>query len=424
MDTDFRKLAETVMVRCQQLAAFSETAGSICRTFLSPPMHDCHRDVAAWLHSAGAEPHVDAAGNLRALYTARESRAPRVILGSHLDTIPNAGAYDGVLGVLIAVALLEALNGVRLPFALEVVGFSEEEGVRFGVPFLGSRALVGTLEELLDLQDLRGTSVREAIERFGLSTADLSQARLAEDTLAYLEFHIEQGPVLESKGYSLAAVETIVGQTRMELTFLGRSNHAGTVPMRLRHDALAAAAEWAVEVERMARSESEMVATVGRIDARPGAVNVIAGEAVATLDVRHKSDATREHAVAKLLESAQLIATRRSLQVRSRVLLDQPAVAMDPYLVDEIEAALQRCECPPYRMSSGAGHDAMILAGKVPAAMIFLRTPGGISHDPAECVGIEDVTKAIKCGLDLLQQLANSSGFQERMSRALSGPNT
>jgi allantoate deiminase len=410
--------AEEVIARCKRLASFSEDHGSLRRTFLSPPMHNCHREITAWLVEAGAHVTVDAAGNLRGAYPAAQSDAPRLLLGSHLDTVPNAGAYDGVLGVVIAVALVESLEG-RLPFAIDVAGFSEEEGVRFGTPFIGSRALAGTLdEELLSRQDANGISVRSAIQNYGLNPSDVPRAALSGDTLAYLEFHIEQGPVLESLGRPLGAVEAIAAQTRMEFVFRGRANHAGTTPMHLRHDAIAAAAEWIVAVERTAQNHPGLVATVGQIEAKPGAINVIAGEACVTLDVRHKSNDVRDGAVEALARIAGEIAERRGLSLQQKVLLSQRAVAMDPFLVDQIQEAIRSTGSQPHRMTSGAGHDAMILADKVPAAMIFLRSPGGISHDPAESVEVEDVAKALECGLHLLDQLANSSELQKRMCRA------
>lgn len=362
---------------------------------------------------------VDAAGNLRGLYPGTRPNAPRFLIGSHVDTVPNAGAYDGVLGVVLAVALLEELQGRRLPFGIEVVGFSEEEGVRFRTPFIGSRALVGRLDrQLLDVQDVQGITVRKAIENFGLNPAEIPQAALENDTLGYLEFHIEQGPVLESLNLPLAAVEAIASQSRLEFTFCGHANHAGTTPMHLRRDAIAGAAECISEIERVAQSVPGLVATVGKIDVKPGAVNVIAAEARLTLDVRHSSDDIRIRAVEDLIRRAHEIAARRGLSVWESTLLSQPAVAMDPFLTGEIEQAIFKTKCNPHRMVSGAGHDAMILAERVPAAIIFLRTPGGISHDPAESVAVEDVEKAIQCGLHLLDQLASSTKFQKRTIRA------
>jgi allantoate deiminase len=411
--------AKEVIARCRKLAAFSEDAGSTRRTFLSAPMRDCHREITSWLEPLGAGVGIDAAGNLRALYPGAEPNAPRLIFGSHLDTVPNAGAYDGVLGVVLAVALLQGLDGRKLPFGIEVVGFSEEEGVRFGVPFIGSRALVGRFdEELLNPLDMQRISVRKAIENFGLNPAKIIEASLQNDTLGYIEFHIEQGPVLESLKRPLGVVEAIAGQSRLELTFLGRANHAGTTPMHLRYDALAGAAEWITSVERGAADVPGLVATVGKIEAKPGATNVIAGEVELTLDVRHAEDDFRERAVEGFIRTADEIAKKRGLSMRRKTLLDQPSVAMDAFLIDQIDAAIRKTGCDPHRMVSGAGHDAMILAEKVPAAMIFLRTPGGISHDPAESVKIEDVAKAIECGLHLLDALASSPTFHKRTCRA------
>jgi allantoate deiminase len=414
-----RVRAEEVIQRCRKLATFSEDADGTRRTFLCAPMQDCHRELTRWMEPLGAKVRVDAAGNWRALYPAVRPDAPRLLLGSHLDTVPNAGAYDGILGVVLAIALLDALDGRRLSFSIEVVGFSEEEGVRFGTPFIGSRALIGRLDEdLLSRQDVRGISVRRAIEDFGLNSAEISQARMNDDTLGYVEFHIEQGPVLEQLGRPLAVVEAIAGQSRLEFVFSGRANHAGSTPMHLRRDALAGAAEWITIVEKHAHEVPGLVATVGKIEVKPGANNVIAGEARMTLDVRHGVDETRNRALDNIIHQAEQIAQRRALTASHRVFLNQPAVAMDPFLVDEIEKAIRQTGCTPHRMISGAGHDAMILAEKVSAGMIFLRSPGGISHHPSESVEVEDVARVIECGLHLLDQLAASPAFQKRMGRA------
>jgi allantoate deiminase len=413
--TNTAQLAEEVIARCRRLAAYSEDLGGIRRTFLSPPMRDVHRELTSWLEPLGAKVRVDAAGNLRAVYPGELTEASRLLIGSHLDTVPNAGAYDGILGVVIAVALLRGLAGRRLSYAIEVVGFSEEEGVRFGVPFIGSRALVGRIDgSLLDTRDVAGVSVRQAIVNFGLNPAELPQARLPEDVFGYLEVHIEQGPVLEKLGLHLAVVEAIAGQSRLEVTFVGRANHAGTTPMDQRFDAVAGAAEWITAVEREAKTEPGLVATVGSVEATPGAANVIAREARLSLDVRHSNDGIRTTAVKNFIGHAGVIAGRRGLSVRCTTWMDQPAVHMDPFLSDQAEAALCKTGLQPHRMVSGAGHDAMIVAEKIPAAMIFLQTPGGVSHDPAESVAVGDVEKAIECGLYLLDQLAAS---QARMRR-------
>jgi allantoate deiminase len=417
--SDFTKIAEEVIARCRKLATFSEDVGGTRRTYLSPPMHDCHREVSSWMKALGLTVSVDAVGNLRGIYSAAAPGAPRILIGSHLDTVPNAGAFDGILGVVLAVGLLESLQWLQLPFGIEVIGFSEEEGVRFGVPFIGSRALVGRVdEELLGRKDERGISVRKAIQDFGLNPNEISRALLRDDVLGYVEFHIEQGPVLESLGRPLGVVEAIVGQNRLEFAFSGQANHAGTTPMNLRHDALAAAAEWIVAVENLAQRTAGLVATVGFVEAKPGATNVIAGEARATLDIRHASDVARTEALDELIRQAEGIAAKRGMTVKWRTLLAQHAVAMDPFLAGQIEQAIQKSGCEAHRMASGAGHDAMILAEKVPAAMIFLRSPGGISHDPSESVHLDDVAKALECGHHLLTQLAASQEFLGRTCRA------
>ena len=408
-----------MIARCRKLATFSEDAGRLRRTFLSLPMRDVQREIAAWLEPLATILQIDAAGNLRALYPAVESAAPRLLIGSHLDTVPNAGAFDGILGVVLAIALLQGLNGRRLPYAIEVVGFSDEEGVRFATPFLGSRALVSRFDDnLLDRQDSQGISVRKAIQDFGLNPDTIADAVLRDDVCAYVEFHIEQGPVLESLALPLGVIETIAGQSRLEFIFKGRANHAGTTPMNMRFDALAGAAEWITAVERAARISPGLVATVGTVQARPGAVNVIAEEARLSLDVRHPGDDVRMHAVEDLIRDAQAIARRRGLTMSWKEHMNQRAVQMDPDLITQIEEAIRKSGCKPHRMASGAGHDAMILAEKVPSGMVFLRTPGGISHDPAESVLIDDVAKALECGFHLLDQFAQSTAFQKRTCRA------
>lgn len=414
-----REQAERVMSRCQTLARFSEDCEGTRRTFLSAPMRECYQEIAEWLRPLGVSARLDAAGNLRGLHPGKTGSIPRLLIGSHVDTVPNAGAFDGILGVALAVALLEGLEGSRLPFAIEVVAFSEEEGVRFGIPFIGSRALVGRLDnELLNRKDLNGISVRTAMENFGLNVNEIPQARVGEDVLGYLEFHIEQGPVLEDLGLPLGIVDTIAGQSRVEFVFAGQANHAGTTPMHLRRDALAGAAEWIVAVERTAEAQPGLVATVGAIDARPGVANAIAGAVRLSLDVRHGGDDVRRVTVRELIRQAEEIANRRQLRVEYKAILDQRAVKMDSALADEIAVAMSKIGCDPHRMVSGAGHDAMILAEKVPAAMIFLRTPAGVSHHPSETVLVGDVERAIECGLRLLRQLAESEQFLKRTCRA------
>jgi allantoate deiminase len=406
MLTENSNRSDRIIARCRALAACTEVPGETTRTFLSEPMRAVHALVRGWMEAAGMRVRVDAMGNLRGVYAAAVEGAPRLLLASHLDTVPNAGAFDGILGVLLGLAMVEALQGERLPFALEVIGFSEEEGVRFGKPFLGSLALIGEIDDAwLAVHDAHGVTVGDAIRSFGLDPARLPEAVLAEDTLAYVEVHIEQGPVLESAGAGLGVVSAIAGQSRLELTFQGQANHAGTTPMLLRQDAMAAAAAWIVAVEQYARERGGLVATVGRVETRPGAGNVIAGEVVATLDVRHAEDGIRERAATELLAEAKREAERRGVRVKSRVIAQQEAAPMDAALTARLGAAAARAGYPARTLISGAGHDAMIVGRRVPAAMLFVRSPGGLSHHPDELVLTEDVEAALATGLEFLRHL-------------------
>ena len=401
--------AREVIDSCRLLAGFSEEPGRTTRTFLSPPMRDVHAYLGSWMQRSGMLVHVDNAGNLRGVYPALSPDGPRLFIGSHLDTVSDAGAFDGVLGVVLAVALIDLLQRRRLPFAIEVVGFSEEEGVRFSVPFIGSRALVGTLDDdLLGRVDACGRSVADAIRHYGLDPSAVLQARSDAEALGYLEFHIEQGPVLDRLGVPLGIVNAIVGQSRLAATFAGSANHAGTTPMDGRRDALAGAAEWIGAVEALALRTPGLVATVGRLRTQPGVANVVAGICEASLDVRHAADEARATAVDALRLTAQQIAARRGLTLHVETHLEQPAVAMNSGLVAALERAIAAQGLPIHRLDSGAGHDAMIVAGRMPVAMLFLRSPGGISHHPDEAVVEDDVAAALGAGLAFLDDLAET----------------
>jgi allantoate deiminase len=404
--------AARIIDRCREIAACTEVPGETTRRFLTPPMRKVHTLVQSWMETAGMTVQIDAVGNLRGLWPGATPQSPRLLIGSHLDTVPNAGAFDGILGVVLGVAVVEALQGQHLPFAIEVIGFSEEEGVRFSKPFLGSLALVGKLDaETLARTDQNGISVIEVIRAYGLDPSQLPAAILSSDTFAYLEFHIEQGPVLESEGASLGVVEALVGQTRMQFVFAGHANHAGTTPMNLRHDALAAAAEWIVAIENYARPQEGLVATVGKVEASPGAVNVIAGQVTASLDVRHANDTVRKSALVTIRKFAEAAAARRGVQVIMHTQLEQPAVPLNPYLTTILQNAAAQAGFPSRRITSGAGHDAMILAPTVPSTMLFLRSPAGISHHPDEAVLPQDVEAALATAMEFLAQLRDDKTY-------------
>jgi allantoate deiminase len=398
--------AREVIERCQLLAKCTIEPGFTTRPFLSGPVKDVHALLTSWMKEADMNLSTDAVGNLRGVYSAGRPSAHRLFIGSHLDTVPRAGAYDGILGVVLGVALVKALAGRRLSFQIEVVGFSEEEGLRFGVPFIGSRAFIGEIDdELLNKRDAEGLRVLDAIRAFGLDPSQIPDARAGSGAIGYVEFHIEQGPVLEDLNLPLGVVEAIAGQSRYRLTFNGQTNHAGTTPMRLRRDALVGAAEWIRAVEQAGNSINGLVATVGRLEVEPGASNVIPGAVHATLDVRHADDGQRRVAVQHILQVAETIAQSRRLTVSVRQDLDQSAAAMDGALTRVLEEAVKRAGYPVHRMISGAGHDAMVVARRMPVTMLFLRSPAGISHHSAESVMEEDVAAALNAGICFLEEI-------------------
>lgn len=399
--------AARVVARCWELARLTMIPGEITRPFLSPAARDAHTLVGWWMRQAGMSVRVDAIGNLRGLRPATDDGAPTLLLFSHLDTEPGAGALDGVLGVVLAICVVEELAGEPLPFAVEVVFFNEGERARFGLPFLTSRATVGELTpDDLERTDAAGLSLRNALRDFGLEPNDLgTSCALRPKTHAALEIHVEQGPVLDGEGFSLGIVEAVAGQSRLQLTFTGQANDAGAMPMALRRDALAAAALWTVEVERFALGYKQLVATVGQIEVLPGAAHVVPGRVRLSLDVRHPADESRHAAVARLLTRAEHLAAGRGVRVQAQVLLEHAAVPLSGPLADGLEAAAEIAGYPAMRMFSGAGHNAMILAPHVPTALLFVRSPDSLTDHPDEAVNEADVEAALATVLELVQRL-------------------
>jgi allantoate deiminase len=403
--------AAEVVRRCRELAAVSEEPGRLTRRFATSAMTRANALVGGWMAAAGLEVRGDAAGNLVGRLGGTDPEAGTLLLGSHLDTVRDAGAFDGPLGVLAAVACVERLRaeGTRLPFAVDVLGFSDEEGLRYGTAYLGSRAVAGSFEPaLLELVDDDGIALGAALGDFGGAPRDVAGAsRQGERLLGYCEVHIEQGPVLEGRDAPVGVVSAIAGATRAELEFTGRAGHAGTVPMDARHDAACAAAEWVLAVEASARRESGLVATVGRLQARPGAPNVVPGAAVASLDVRHAQDAVRDAAVAALHAEARRIGAARGVEVAWRELMSAPVVVMDAGLGGLLAEAVADRGLAVVELASGAGHDAVALSALTEVAMLFVRCAGGVSHHPDESVDEADVAVA----LDVLH------GFIRRLAR-------
>jgi allantoate deiminase len=392
--------APVVLERCAQLGQISEEPARLVRRYATPAMREANDLVGGWMREAGLAVREDAVGNLIGRREGEGERA--LMLGSHLDTVLDAGRYDGPLGVVAAIALVERLGDRSLPFALEVVGFADEEGLRYGTAFLGSNAMAGHFPKAwLKLDDGSGVTLGDALREFGGDPeAVASAARRPDELHGYCELHIEQGPVLERRDVPVGVVTAISGQTHAKVRFRGDAGHAGTVPMEARRDALSAAAEWMLAAERLARGRSGLVATVGRIEVSPGARNVIPGEARMTLDVRHASDAVRREAVAALRAEAERVAAERGVEAYWESRGEVAATPTSAELRERLAEAVAAVGLPVERLASGAGHDGVAIAAIAPIAMLFVRCERGISHNPAESVDEGDVAVA----LDVLER--------------------
>jgi allantoate deiminase len=395
-----------IMRRAEALAGITEEPGRLTRSFLTPEHKRAGEMVIGWMRAAGMSAGFDAIGNVAGRYEARTPGAPALLLGSHLDTVRDAGRYDGILGVLSAIACVEELNrrGERLDFALEVFGFGDEEGVRFQSTLLGSRAVAGRFDKaLLERRDAGGVSLREALLAFGLEPERIATAaRRPQQALAYVELHIEQGPVLETEGLPLGVVTSIAGASRYAVTLTGEAGHAGTVPMGLRRDALAAAAEAVLLVERRCAGAPGLVGTVGRIAAQPGAINVIPGRAEFTLDIRAAEDEERRRAAEDILSGIEDICRRRGVTLERAQTHDNAAAACAPWLMAQLDRAVAARGIPIRHLPSGAGHDAMVMTAIAEIGMLFVRCGRGISHNPAEMITAADAELGAVVLLDFI----------------------
>lgn len=404
--------AERVMARADALAAISETPDALTRVYLSAQHLQANQLVGEWMRQAGMTVWQDSVGNICGRYEGAQEGAQAVLLGSHLDTVRNAGRYDGMLGVLAAIEVVDSLHqqGRHLAQAIEIVGFGDEEGTRFGITLLGSRGITGTWPQgWLETCDVGGISVAQAMVQAGLDPARVAlAARHQDDFSACLELHIEQGPCLEQEGLPLGVVEAINGARRLSCRFTGEAGHAGTVPMNHRKDALAAAAEWMVLIENTTRQRGgNRVATVGELRCLPGAVNVIPGEVALSLDIRGPQDAPLDALLAELLAQAQTIAARRGLSFSAEEFYRIAATPCDARLQDLLGQAVESVQGRSLSLPSGAGHDTIALAERWPVGMLFVRCRGGVSHHPAESVMAEDVALAIEAFGRAVRKLAD-----------------
>ncbi|MBR0856806.1 allantoate amidohydrolase [Bradyrhizobium liaoningense] len=410
-------LGEEIVRRINELGAISEESNQLTRVYLSKELRAAADRILGWMREAGMSARLDAIGNVCGRYEGERPGLPCLMLGSHYDTVRDAGKWDGPLGVITAIACIAELNrrGKRLPFAIEVIGFADEEGVRFASTLLGSRAVAGTFDEaVLSTRDRDGVSMRDALTAFGLDPDHIgAAARMRRELLAYLELHIEQGPVLEAQNLAVGVVTAIAGATRLAARLTGMAGHAGTVPMALRRDALTGAAECIGAIEQFCRTdEGGLVGTVGYIQAGPGATNVIPGEVSFTIDMRAPTDMHRKRAVADVVRQIEAITKRRQLALQLDVTHENRTAPCAPWLREQIADAIAAEGFSVFELPSGAGHDGMAMIDIADVGMIFVRCRGGISHHPNEHVELSDADAGARV---LLRVIEN---FRPREDRA------
>ena len=402
-----KRPSSSIMSRLNELAEISEQADGLTRRYLSPEHRSANDLVGKWIATAGMSVREDAVGNTIGRYEGEQASLPAVMVGSHLDTVLNAGRYDGMLGVVTGIDCVASLNRrrVRLPFAVEVIGFADEEGLVFQSTFLGSRAVAGTFDaSFLSRTDADDVSMVDAMRGFGFDPNCIQQAaREPRDVIAYLKLHIEQGPVLEDRGLAAGIVTAIAGATRLVVSIEGVAGHAGTVPMNLRRDALAAASECVVAVEQVATRNPGTVGTVGQMTVSPGATNVIPGKVTFSVDFRLADDPVRMVALADLHDRMCEIAKRRNVVISAETVHEAPSVNCSINVMDRIERSMIKVGLQPFRLPSGAGHDSAAMADLTEIGMIFIRCDGGISHHPAESVTEDDAITGAQLLLNVLQ---------------------
>jgi allantoate deiminase len=386
--------AQRVWDRLEALGRISEMEGGLTRIYLSSEQRLANELVLGWMREAGMSARLDAVGNCVGRYEGNQPGLPCLMLGSHLDTVRDAGKYDGMFGVVSAIECVASLNarGIRLPFAVEVVGFADEEGVRFNATLLGSRGVAGTFKkETLNATDRNGVTLREAMKRFGLDPdAIQSAARHRREVLAYAEIHIEQGPVLESEKLPVGVVTAISGASRYAIEIEGEAGHAGTVPMGLRRDALTAAADCVLEIERICSRTRGLVGTVGKLETFPGAVNVVPGKVKFTIDIRSPHDSVREEAAMEAFSAIAKIGERRNVKVSATRTHEGRTAPCASWLMEQMAEAVEAEGLTVRELPSGAGHDGMAMIELTDIAMLFIRCTRGISHNPAEAITLED----------------------------------
>jgi len=397
-----------IMQWSEELAAWSDDSEALTCAYMTPAHRQTAAQLLEWMRAAGMDAHIDAVGNVVGVYRSDAPNAKTLMTGSHYDTVRNGGKYDGRLGILLPIALVRHLHqrGEKLPFNFEIVGFAEEEGVRFKSTFLGSTAVTGRFDlSLLDQTDADGISMRDALLAAGHDVTRIPAiARNPADLLGFVEVHIEQGPVLLERDLALGVVTAIAGSSRYLVDLIGLASHAGTTPMSMRKDAAAAAAEIVLLVEQRCAQAESLVGTVGQLQVPGGSVNVIPGACKLSLDIRAADDAVRLAAVKDVLDGIAAICARRQVEFSLQQIVDAKAAPCAPRLMQQFGDAIERAGLPRYDLLSGAGHDAMAMAAITDVAMLFTRCGnGGISHNPLETMTADDADIAARVLLDFLR---------------------
>jgi allantoate deiminase len=409
-------VVEEIVKRCDALASVSDCEKGLTRLFCSPSMEDTHRCFENWFHAVDMDCHLDAVGNLigrkSSAAVAAKTDRPVLIIGSHLDTVIDAGRFDGTLGVLLGLGVAEILHraNVELNFDLEIVGFSEEEGIRYMFPFIGSLGMVGELtSEALDRVDQDSISMREALRDFGCEVDSIESASYRQRNLiGFMEAHIEQADSLQCDNLPIGVVTSIAGQTRADICFTGKAAHAGTAPHDRRQDALAAAAELILKIEEIGQQTQGLFATVGYIKTHPGLSNVISAKAELRLDLRHELDDVRNSSFEKIKTAIDSISSTRKVNGEVVHALDTAATPMDSQLTEHLLESIENSGLAKKTMVSGAGHDAMIMAKIAPSCMLFVRCKDGISHNSDEYVSPQDIEAATRLMVAALLRISDS----------------
>jgi allantoate deiminase len=414
--SDRQQLGERAAAMIDALATIGADEGKLTRLYLSPEHKRAANLVGEWMRRAGLTVRMDAAATMRGVLPAGRigPRArKRLLIGSHIDTVVDAGKYDGNLGVIVGVIAADELRsrGVALPFELELLAFGDEEGVRYPRTMISSSAIAGSVDAtVLEMTDAQGMTMGAALAEFGADSSHLTaEAYDPADVLGYLEVHIEQGPVLDQAGEALAVVSAIAGQTRLRTNVRGEAGHAGTVPMAVRHDALAGAAEIISLIEDVGRkgAGASLVATVGELRVSPGASNVIPGGTEFSMAVRAADDAARAAAIAEIRQGAQRIADKRGLVVAMETVHEKGVATCAPRLRQAIAAGITRVNGkPPRELMSGAGHDGQAMIRLTDIGMIFVRCRAGISHNPLEFVSVADMGLAVEALIATIEEIA------------------